>query len=557
MRKHWKFSLTVWSRLYNPCLLLVACSYWLVGLAPTSSIRIPQEIHLASLAQIFSINPQHIQSGLEEGKILSNLYEGLMRRNPVTFELEGAEALSWEISADQKVYTFHLRPHLVWADSTPITSSSYVDSWRHLLTPATGSPQVEEFFLFRNAKAYSNGTIRDFSQVGIEAIDPLTLRLSLLYPDPAFLERMAASHYVPIPMHKLQPGEAWNLSASHTNNAAFCLHKWKSADSSIHLVRNEKFRESVVPDTVIFHVIESENTQEKLFLTKKLHLTTTVPIHKIAQYKKKIGPNTDSPLRTVPAKCSAYGLVFNTQKVPDVRIRKALSLVIDRKALTSQLRKLGEEPALRYTPTMDRKDYEPQTPYVTSPGPQEIAHARRLLQEADHEPGKSKPLAISFLCNPREEHQKIADFLQQTWKKTLGIHVPLENSKSSVLLFSRVWTGDFTIARRTVQKMSAEPYLYLEEYAKEVENPGHWHYPPFLALFEKATYATTKAEHLRFTQEAESILLDQTVVVPLFFYKDHRLVSPHLKIRDQTGAIREWPMDPTQQDQAQNYVLVP
>jgi oligopeptide transport system substrate-binding protein len=559
MRKNWKFSLPAWSRLRSLCSLLLVCLP-LRALSPTTekssaSTPMPQEIHLASMAPIFSLNPQHIHSGLEETKILGNLYEGLLRRNPTTFELEGAEATAWEISADRTVYTFHLRPHLVWSDGTPITSRSYVEAWQHLLTPATASPEAEEFFLFRNAKAFYKGTIKDFSQVGIHAIDPLTLRLSLVQPDPVFLHRITAPHFCPIPLHMLKAGEAWNQAASYVSNGAFRLKTWKNP-LYIHLIRNEKFRESVDPDAVFFHIVENENTQEKLFLTGKLHMTSTLPIRNLPQYKQKKGSKAYNPLRTVQTHASAYGLVFNTKKVLDARIRKALSLVIDRNALASQLRTLEEEPALRYTPTTQRKDYTPQTPYVASPGPKELAYARTLLQEAGYGPGKKAPLQLSLLYNPREEHQKIAVVLHQTWKKNLDIEVPLDSVEAAVL-FSRIRTGDFTLARRIFQMTSADPYLYLQEYAKEMRNPAHWHYPPFLALFQKATFAATEVEQMRFTEEAETMLLDQAVVIPLFFYKAHRLVSAHLKMREEKGPSLHWPMDPAQQDQAQHYILIP
>ena len=555
MRKNWKSSLPAWNRWYSGLLvlglpLLIFAST--MGQAPTP---IQQEIHVTSLEQIYSLNPQHMRSGREENKILGNLYEGLLRKNPVTFEQEGAEAASWDISSDRTVYTFHLRPGLQWSDGTPITSKSYVDSWRHILIPANGSPEAEELFLFRNAKAYYQGTLQNFAQVGIEAIDSLTLRLTLTQPDPVFLHRIMAPHFRPIPLHALQPGEAWNPKAAYINNGPFRLKDWKTS-AYIKLIRNEKFRESVDPDSVIFHVAENESTQEKLFLTHKLHLTSTVPIRNVPLYNQKNGASTYNPLHTIPMQASAYGLVFNTQKIPDARIRKALSLVIDRHALVSQLRGLGEEPATRYTPDAGHKDYMPRTPYVTSPGPKEIAYARELLREAGYEPGKSAPLPFSLLYNHREEHQKIALVLHQTWKRTLGINVILDSTELAVL-FSRIQSGDFYIARRQFQMTSAEPYLYLQEYAKEMSNPGHWKYAPFQALFQKATFSTTEAEQLHFTQLAEEVLLEQAVVVPLFFYKVHRLVSPHLKVRKPDGDLLEWPMDPAQEDQAQHYVLVP
>lgn len=555
MRKSWKCSLTAWNRWYNGLLVLGLPLLAFASKVEQGFTPIRQEIHLTSLEPIYSLNPQHMHSGREENKILGNLYEGLLRKNPVTCEREGAEAASWDISPDRTVYTFHLRPGLQWSDGTPITSQSYVNSWRHILLPANGSPEAEEFFLFRNAKAYYQGTLQDFAQVGIQAMDPLTLRVTLTQPDPVFLHRITAPHFRPIPLHVLQPGEAWNQKAPYINNGPFRLKTWKTS-AYVQLVRNEKFRESVDPDSVIFHITESENTQEKLFLTHRLHLTSTVPIRNVPLYKQKIGSTAYNPLQTIPMQASAYGLVFNTQKIPDARIRKALSLVIDRQALVSQLRDLEEEPATRYTPDAGHKDYAPHTPYVASPGPKEIAYARQLLREAGYEPEKSAPLSLSLLYNPREEHQKIALILHQTWKDTLGIKVTLDRVELAVL-FSRVQSGDFSLARRQFQMTSAEPYLYLQEYAKETSNPGHWKYAPFQALFQKATFAATEADQLHFTQLAEEVLLEQAVVVPLFFYKVHRLVSPHLKIRKPNGDLMTWQMDPAQEDQAQHYVLVP
>ena len=120
--------------------------------------------------------------------IMYAVNEGLIRYNQG--KIINGIAESYDISADNTVYTFHLRD-AKWSDGQPVTAHDFEYAYLRLLDPETGSSQVEDFSAVLNAMAYANGEITDTSQVGIKAEDDKTLVITLEKPEPFFLEEMA------------------------------------------------------------------------------------------------------------------------------------------------------------------------------------------------------------------------------------------------------------------------------------------------------------------------------------------------------------------------------
>ena len=81
----------------------------------------------------------------------------------------------------------------MWSNGEPVTARDFVASWRRALEPALGADYASQLYLVKNAKAYNESTLKDFSQVGVHALDDRTLSVDLENPTPYFIDMCAFS----------------------------------------------------------------------------------------------------------------------------------------------------------------------------------------------------------------------------------------------------------------------------------------------------------------------------------------------------------------------------
>src|SRR4051812_9356265 len=117
----------------------------------------------------------------DEAQLLENLMDGLVafdgKLNPVP-----ALAQSWTISPDGRTYTFKIRPGVKWSDGVTLKAADFVYSWKRLLSPLTAASYAYFLFDIEGAEYFNKGALKDFSQVGVKALDDLTLQIKLVRP---------------------------------------------------------------------------------------------------------------------------------------------------------------------------------------------------------------------------------------------------------------------------------------------------------------------------------------------------------------------------------------
>ena len=158
-----------------------------------------QILHWGNGSEPQSLDP-HIATGVPEHHLLLALCEGLTSSNPRGGESLPGSAASWDISDDGKVYTFYLQENGKWSNGDDVTAEDYVWSWQRILTPSLGSQYPDMLYYVQNAEEFHNGTIDDFSNVGVKALNSKTLEVTLKEPTPFFLGLL--SHYSTWPVHK-------------------------------------------------------------------------------------------------------------------------------------------------------------------------------------------------------------------------------------------------------------------------------------------------------------------------------------------------------------------
>ncbi|MDA1067615.1 MAG: peptide ABC transporter substrate-binding protein [Verrucomicrobia bacterium] len=492
-----------------------------------------QVLHIASGAEPQSLDP-HIVTGTVEMRILQNLFEGLVAMDPVSLKMVPAAAESWNISEDGKTYTFHLRKNLKWSNGDRVTAFDFHYAMRRVLSPKLGNTYIEYFFqTVTNAIAYNSGEITDFGEVGFSSPNDFTFEIHLDHPNPVLLNYLDQPSFYPMHKHTVEAhgdyderGTAWMRPENFVGNGAFQLTKW-GVNTVVSMEPNPHYwdRDTVRLNQVHFHPIENTETQYRAYESGQVHVALHIPLHVIMQLEKTLPPDYHNHMIF-----AIYFYVFNVNKPPldDPRIRKALSMAINRKDIVEKVTQGGEQVAFSYVPPK-ANNYVP-----TASVSEDLDEARRLLAEAGYPGGEGLP-TLELIYNTADNHKKIAEAIQQMWKSELGVNIELINMEWKVFLDTRS-SGDFQIAR-SGWGSDTDYGGYMSLFTSDSgNNPTGWSNRIFDQLYQLSTVAIEPSERMKIIQEAEAILLDELPVMPIYFYTRNYLVDPRLK---------NWPDTPT------------
>lgn len=507
--------------------LLVACSDERPLTNVESGIR-DQILYVSNGPEPEDIDP-HITTGLPESYIQYSLFEGLVSKHPATLEPVPGVAESWEVSNDETVYTFHLRDNARWTNGDPVTAEDFVYSWQRSLSPALASEYAYLLYPIKNAAAYNQGTLQDFSQVGVTAIDSHTLIVMLEMPTPWFLQLL--DHHSAAPVHKTtiekygafdRRGTDWTRPENFVGNGPFRLKQW-SPNQVLVVEKNPLYwdAKNVRLNEIHYYVVENKQTEERMFRTGQIHMTLDgqVLTDRVPAYQAEM----PDQIRIYPY-LGVYYYLLNTTRPPfnDVRVRRAFSLAIDRQAITEKVILGGKRPAGTFTPPDtagynggDHLQYDPE-------------QARTLLAEAGYADGKGLP-AVELLFNTHANHAKAAAALQQMWKQVLNADVTLVNQEWLVYLNNRV-NMNYDIARAAWVADYADPESFLGMFASASgNNHTGWTDAEYDRLLSEARRTPEQAKRYEYYREAESILMEQMPVIPVYHEASINLVHPSVQ----------------------------
>jgi oligopeptide transport system substrate-binding protein len=488
-----------------------------------------QTLLVGNRAEPQDLDP-HITSGVPESNIERALFEGLVVQDPATGQPAPGVAHSWEVSADRLTYTFHLRTEARWSDGRPVTADDFVRSAQRLLNPALGAERVESFFLVAGVRAYVKGPERDFSRVGIRALDPLTLQVTLAEPVMHFFNKLFGVGWLPVPVEVLarhdgmeKRGSPWTRPGNLVGNGPFVLSAWKP-NAYIEVSRSPTYwdRENVRLKRIRFLPIEDAGTEERMFRADQLHKTNTLPPSKIEVWRRD-----DPRVLQVESVQGTATVVLNPTQPPfsDPRVRRALALAIDRDRL-AQVVGAGRTPARNTTPP-NRIDYAPADAFRDDP-----AEARRLLAEAGFPGGRGLPRGEIIFCDI-DETRLALEVVQEMWRKQLGIDVRLAKQEWGVWINSQK-TGQYHLI--TDGWRADYPQFFFDLHG--TGNPLSyylWSSADYDRLLRSASAAASIPERNALYAQLEAILAREMPAIPLYFNAVAFLKHP---------AVRGWPESP-------------
>jgi oligopeptide transport system substrate-binding protein len=507
-------------------LLLAGCGSPETGFFGTTTPRHgPDELWINNAGEPEWLDPNKCADG-NGGEILWNTFAGLVQAHPATLEPLPEIATHWDISADGRKYTFHLRPS-EWSDGRPLTAHDFVYSFRRLVDPKTASKYATNGHIFRGGAAISRGEAAA-DTLAVVARDDLTLDVTLENPIPYFLNFLTFYSFMPIPRHLIDDlaargidPEFWTRPEHIVSNGPFQMTEWKFRQRMV-FEKNPRYWDAanVHLQRVRLAMVESYTTALNMYAAGEFDWpgsNTALP----AEFMDELARFRDFHRHPYLA---VYFYWINTQTPPldDPLVRRALSLAIDREALVTHVARGGQIPSAALVPD-GLAGYEGIPLPLFAP-----ADARRLLREAGYESPADLP-PISLMYNTSEGHKQVAEAIQQMWKKELGIRVELENQEWKVFLANAEqmnfqicrmgWTGDY-----------ADPFTFLELLTTDCgNNHSGWSNPAYDALLQAANRASDPGLRLARLREAEELMLADQPLIPLYVYTRSQLIKPYVR----------------------------
>ncbi len=151
-----------------------------------------------------------------DSEAIVNTYDGLLAYDAKNDQIP-ALAESYTVSEDGLTYTFKLRDGVQWTDYTgtvieEVTADSFVAGFRHMLDAAAGLEYLVQGIV-KNASEYLEGTVTDFAEVGVKAVDKYTLQYTLEEPTPYFTTMLGYNVFAPMSRaYFLAKGGAFGIS---------------------------------------------------------------------------------------------------------------------------------------------------------------------------------------------------------------------------------------------------------------------------------------------------------------------------------------------------------
>jgi len=466
-----------------------------------------------------------VQSSAQwEDAIIGDLLVGLTT-DDVNGDTIPGMAERWETSADGLTWTFFLREAL-WSDGVPVTADDFVFGWRRLLDPKTAASYAYFIHVFKNAEAVNNGKM-PLDALGVRAINARTLEIMLEHPASYLLEMLNHVTCYPQPKHVVEKlGNAWARPGSYVSNGAYLLSAWRPNDHVL-LTKNPRFYDAanVKVEQVMVLPTSDYNAGLRSLRAGELDVQSRLPTQQIGWIRENM-PELLSP---VPQLTSELIVVNHTFKpFDDVRVRRAMNLVINREAITDKIIRAGQVPAYNIVPP-GISNY-PGGVHLANrgqPADQAIAQAQRLMQEAGF--SRDNPVRATYMIrSTTPSARSVAAALQQMLAQAF-INITIIANDASVF-YARIQEHDFQICNPGwgADFSDASNFLDLLKTGGG-NNWGEYSNPAFDMALASAQREIDIEKRGQLLAQAERMALDDHAMMPLYFWVSGNLVRPYMK----------------------------
>jgi oligopeptide transport system substrate-binding protein len=465
---------------------------------------------------------------------VTHLYEGLYRPNTDgSFSLGQASDVKITDNADGTAHVVAtLRDDIFWSDGVPVKAQDFEYSWKRLCDPDVASPYGyigHEFFA--NGLEVAEGTVTP-DELSVTAVDEKTLEFDIVANVPYAVDLMAFPSLMPLREDIVSANpEGWATEAEgQVFNGRYTIGEFSHEDKLV-LVKNDQYWDMTdkptMMDTITFKLMDDDNAILAAFKNKELDLADSFPTDELAALEQ-------TPEYNRYGNIGLYYIQFQEMEgsapvLQDLRVRKALSLAIDRDYINETVYNNGRVSAYALCPggipdATSGSDFRATGGDVvggdmTTDYAANLAKAKELLADAGYPDGEGFP-TLEYSYNTNTGHQAVAEAIKQMWKENLGIDVTLTSMEWAVFQGYRK-TTDCEIARQGWLGDYTDPSTFFDLFKSTAgTNDGHYNNPEYDALIDAARTESDPAVRAQKYHEAEAIIMNDMPFAPIVYYAD-------------------------------------
>lgn len=479
-----------------------------------------------------SLDPQQATDGTSF-EVIADYTDGLMQMD-ADGQAVPAIAESYDLSDDGLTYTFHLRSDAKWSNGTPVTAADFVFAWQRAVDPAVASEyayMLSDIGQIKNAAEIIAGDM-DKSELGVTAVDDTTLQVELNVPVSYFLSLMYFPTFYPVNEEFFNScGDTFATSPETTlANGAFILDSYEPAATAFHLTKNADYYDAgrIQLSGLSYQVIQDSQQALMSYQTGALD-TTLVNGEQVDQVKD------DPEFKTVGAGYLWY-VSPNMDAVPELanlNIRLALTMAIDRDAITGDVLKDGSAPTYTAVPPEfaagpDGSDFSADQEKFADVCTYDATAAADYWTKGLEELGITE-LSLDMVVDADDAPQKVAQVLKEQWETTLPgltVNLVVEPKKQRV---QDMQDGNYQLGLTRWGPDYADPMTYLGMWVSgNSNNYGLWSNADYDAIIDECTTGDlcTDAEgRWERLYDAEQIVMDEAVIFPLYTQCNAEMLS--------------------------------
>ncbi len=508
--------------------VFAAAPLWMASGHLASAATIPPGTQLAAQqflvrnigSEVETLDPNTAES-VPAHTVTEDLFEGLTANDSHGATVPGI-AETWE-QKDPDTWIFHLRPNAKWSNGEPLVAGDFVYGMQRLVDPKTASPYATAYGVFLlNGLDVAAGK-KPLSALGVRAIDAHTLEVKTPNPVPFLPSVMANSNLGPINAAVVKKfGENWTKPGNMVSDGAYMLKSW-AVNDRIVVVKNPDYWDAanVQLTQVTYLPVENEDTDVKMYQSGANDWVYQLPPGSYErmrqQFPKEIHNNPVLGLRY-------FSLNTTDPLLKDVRVREALSMVIDRDLLVKRVLADGQVPAYSVivpgTSGADVGRYE----WADWPMPKRVAEAKKLLSEA----GVAAGTTLHIAYNTSEINKRMTIFMASEWKSKLGLNAEVDAMEFRVLLKQR-HTGQYQVARNgwVGDYNDASTFLTLVACHSD-QNDSNYCDQKAQGLLDQAAASNDPVVRKKLQTQAANEIMNGYPIIPLSQYTVPRLVKPYV-----------------------------
>ncbi len=468
-----------------------------------------------------------LNSAVDGGNMLLHSFECLLTVDE-NGQLAPGQAETWETSEDGLTWTFHLRDGLKWSDGSDLTANDFVYSWKRVCDPMVAAPYADT--VLSMVEGYDKAIEGDLDALQVAAQDDKTLVVTLNSPCSYFGSLAAFATLSPVQEATVTAnGDAWATSAeTYISNGPFYVSEWVPG-SYIMMSKNPYYwnADAIKLDGIKWNLIEDSNAAYSAYQTGEVLMIKDVPTEEIPSLKDNADFHVDPIIGT-------YYLSLNLERdaFKDAKVRKALSLAIDRDYVANTLMQGTYSPADNFMGPgwidMDGKQFKDnanggQSYIDVNNYEADLEEAKQLLADAGYPDGEGFP-TISYTTNDAGYHKVVAEYLQQAWAQ-LGIDLQVDIVEWASFTPMRR-NGDFDVARNGWVGDYSDPSNMLDLFlSTNGNNDGKFNNADYDAAIYLSRTTLDPTERSKALHDAEDILMEETGCIPVAYYNDFWLQS--------------------------------